>query len=89
MDTLREAGVRIFDYRGLRDPIAPAGSCVASQLWGQHQDGNVLVTRGGLNRTFEKNIGHIFVVSKQLLGEYLQIVSDFLRGESCQDVHEK
>ncbi|MCX5826938.1 MAG: hypothetical protein NTV58_02920 [Deltaproteobacteria bacterium] len=89
MDALREAGVRIFDYRGLRDPIAPAGSCVASQLWGQHLDGNVMVTRGGLNRTFEKNIGHIFVVSKQLLAEYLQIVSDFLRGESCEDVHEK
>jgi hypothetical protein len=89
MEALREAGVRIFDYRGLRDPIAPAGSCVASQLWGQHLDGNVLVTRGGLNRTFEKNIGHIFVVSKQLLAEYLQIVSDFLRGGSCEDVHEK
>jgi hypothetical protein len=89
MDALRAAGVCIFDYRGLRDPIAPAGSCVASQLWGQKQDGNVLVTRGGLNRTFEKNIGHIFVVSKQLLAEYLQIVSDFLRGESCADVDEK
>jgi poly(3-hydroxyalkanoate) synthetase len=89
MDALREAGVCIFDYRGLRDPIAPAGSCVASQLWGKKQDGNVLVTRGGLNRTFEKNIGHIFVVSKQLLAEYLQIVSDFLRGERCENVHEK
>jgi len=88
MDALRESGVRIFDYRGLRDPIAPAGSCVASQLWGQCEDGNVSVTRGGLNRTIEKGIGHIFVVSKKLLAEYLQIVSDFLRGESCENVNE-
>jgi poly(3-hydroxyalkanoate) synthetase len=89
MDALRESGVRIFDYRGLRDPIAPAGSCVASQLWGQNEDGNLRVTRGGLNRTIEKNIGHIFVVSKQLLAEYMQIVSDFLCDRSCENVHEK
>lgn len=88
MDALREGGVCIFDYRGSRDPIAPSGSCVASQTWGQRLDGNVLVTRGGLNRTIEKNIGHIFVVSRQLLSEYLQIVSDFLGGSRCEDVHE-
>ncbi len=86
MDALRRAGVRIFDYRGSRDPIAPPGSCVASQLWGLHDDGNIQVTRGGLNRTIEKNIGHIFVVSKTLLAEYLQIVSDFLKGEKCEGV---
>jgi poly(3-hydroxyalkanoate) synthetase len=85
MDALRRGGVRIFDYRGSRDPIAPAGSCVASQLWGMHADGNLQVTRGGMNRTIEKNIGHIFVVSKQLLSEYLQIVSDFLRGGDCEN----
>ena len=51
-------------------------------------DGNVMVTRGGLNRTIEKNIGHIFVVSRQLLSEYLQIVSEFLKGGRCEDVHE-
>lgn len=80
MDALREAGVRIFDYRGTRDPIAPPGSCVASELWGGKDDGNVSVTRGGLNRTIEKNVGHIFVVSKQLLAEYLELVSAFLEG---------
>lgn len=82
MDALHQAGVRIFDYRGSRDPIAPPGSCVASELWGQHADGNVSITRGGLNRTIEKNIGHIFVVSKQLLAEYVEIVSDFLNKKS-------
>ncbi len=88
LDALRAGGVCIFDYRGSRDPIAPPGSCVASQTWGLQQDGNVMVTRGGLNRTIEKNIGHIFVVSRQLLSEYLQIVSEFLKGGRCEDVHE-
>lgn len=78
MDALRRGGVRIFDYRGLRDPIAPPGSCVASELWGQVQKGNVSLTRGGLNRTIEKNIGHIFVVSKKLLAEYVEILAAFL-----------
>jgi len=87
MDALHQGGVRIFDYRGLRDPIAPPGSCVASQLWGLAETReNISVTRGGLNRTFEKNIGHIFVVSRPLLAEYLKIVCDFLKGEKCDDV---
>ncbi|MGZ3598180.1 MAG: hypothetical protein ACXWMS_12470 [Syntrophales bacterium] len=80
MGILKDAGVRIFCYSGRRDPIAPVGSCVASELWGQTGDGNIGISRGGLNRTIEKNIGHIFVVSKQLLAEYLQIVSDFFRS---------
>jgi poly[(R)-3-hydroxyalkanoate] polymerase subunit PhaC len=80
MGILKDAGVRIFCYSGTRDPIAPVGSCVASELWGQTGDGNIGISRGGLNRTIEKNIGHIFVVSKQLLAEYLQIVSEFFRS---------
>ncbi|MGZ3596111.1 MAG: hypothetical protein ACXWMV_13200 [Syntrophales bacterium] len=80
MGILKDAGVRIFCYSGRRDPIAPVGSCVASELWGQTGDGNIGISRGGLNRTIEKNIGHIFVVSKQLLAEYLQIVSEFFRS---------
>lgn len=79
MGALREAGVTIFDYKGSRDPIAPPGSCRASEIWGQAQDGNIQVERGGLNRTIEKNIGHIFVVSKKLLAEYLEIVAAFLK----------
>jgi len=81
MDALRRAGVQIFSYRGTRDPIAPAGSCVASELWGMVEDGNIGISRGGLNRTIEKNVGHIFVVSKQLLAEYLEIVLGFF----CDD----
>ena len=84
MKALARGGVVIFDYRGSRDPIAPPGSCVASQLWGTRDDGNIQMTRGGLNRTFEKNIGHIFVVSKTLLAEYLKTVSDFLCGSECE-----
>jgi poly(3-hydroxyalkanoate) synthetase len=84
MEALRRGEVQIFDYRGSRDPIAPPGSCVASQLWGQTQDGNIRMTRGGLNRTIEKNIGHIFVVSKPLLAEYLKAVNSFLRDEVCE-----
>lgn len=88
MEALHRGGVRIFDYRGLRDPIAPAGSCVASQLWGMHADGNIRMTRGGLNRTIEKNIGHIFVVSKKLLAEYLQTASNFLNEVKCEGLDE-
>jgi len=89
MDILCKAGVAIFDYRGQRDPIAPTGSCIASELWGQTdkcdsdgQIGNICITRGGLNRTIEKNVGHIFVVSKILLTEYLEIVNDFYQDKS-------
>jgi poly(3-hydroxyalkanoate) synthetase len=64
MDFLRSMGVRIFCYKETRDPIVPPGSCIASELWGQTKEGNIGVERGGLNRTIEKNIGHIFVVSK-------------------------
>ena len=79
MDMLKEAGVAIFDYRGSRDPIAPAGSCVAGETWGQVGCGNVEVLSPGLNRTIEKNIGHIFVVSRKHLAEYLESVNAFLR----------
>ncbi|MGB5217142.1 MAG: hypothetical protein WBN66_02470 [Smithella sp.] len=77
MAILKKAGVRIFDYKGSRDPIAPAGSCVAGETWGCVASGNVKVTCGGLNRVIEKNIGHIFVVSRKLLAEYLDLVEDF------------
>jgi poly(3-hydroxyalkanoate) synthetase len=79
MKSLKDAGVRIFCYRGTRDPIAPPGSCKASELWGAVDDGNLGVERGALNRTIEKNVGHIFVVSKKLLAEYLQLVNAFFR----------
>jgi hypothetical protein len=81
MKALKQAGVVLFDYRGSRDPIAPVGSCVASEEWGQVRNGNIEVTRGGLNRTIERNAGHIFVVSRKLLGEYIDIVSNFLEGK--------
>ncbi|MFH1080176.1 MAG: alpha/beta fold hydrolase [Pseudomonadota bacterium] len=84
MDALRRGKVQIFDYRGSRDPIAPPGSCIASQLWGLTQEGNISMTRGGLNRTIEKNIGHIFVVSRPLLAEYLKAVHSFLCDEVCE-----
>ena len=65
MGALDEAGVLVFCYRGTRDPIAPTGSCVACELWGEIGK-NIGVSRGGLNRLIEKNVGHIFVVSKVL-----------------------
>ncbi len=70
MNVLQKAGVAIFDYRGTRDPIAPPGSCVASEIWGKV---------GAGNQTIEKDIGHIFVVSKKLLTEFLGAINDFLR----------
>ncbi|MGP8154412.1 MAG: hypothetical protein ACLQBQ_09790 [Smithella sp.] len=79
MSILKKAGVRIFDYKGSRDPIAPAGSCMAGETWGQVGKGNVKLTGEGLNRSIEKNIGHIFVVSRRLLAEYLELVEDFYR----------
>ncbi len=83
MEALRRGGVRIFDYRGSRDPIAPSGSCVASLLWGMRAEGNDGEPCGGTNRTVEKNIGHIFVVSRKLLAEYLETVSVFLDEAEC------
>ncbi len=80
MDSLKRTGVSIFDYRGQRDPIAPASSCIASELWGQNSV--KALTRGGMNRTIEKNIGHIFVVSSKLLVEFLKKVNSFYRGET-------
>lgn len=82
MSILKKAGVRIFDYKGSRDPIAPAGSCVAGETWGQVDKGNVKHTSAGLNRTIEKNIGHIFVVSRKLLAEFLGLVEDFYNEPS-------
>jgi poly(3-hydroxyalkanoate) synthetase len=80
MDILKKAGVSIFDYKGSRDPIAPPGSCVAGESWGQVGCGNVGFTSAALNRTIEKNIGHIFVVSRKHLAEYLEMVNDFYRA---------
>lgn len=77
---LRESGVSIFDYRGKRDPIAPAGSCVACETWGQVGCGNVRLLSPGLDRIIEKNIGHIFVVSRKHLVEYLEAVNIFYRN---------
>jgi len=82
MSILKKAGVRIFDYKGSRDPIAPAGSCVAGETWGMVDKGNVKFTSGGLNRVIEKNIGHIFVVSRKLLAEYLDLVEGFYQEPS-------
>ena len=77
MNMLRESGVSIFDYRGTRDPIAPAGSCVACETWGQVGCGNVRMLSPGLDRIIEKNIGHIFVVSRKHLSEYFDAVNVF------------
>jgi poly(3-hydroxyalkanoate) synthetase len=82
MSILKQAGVRIFDYKGSRDPIAPAGSCVAGETWGQVDKSNVKFTSKSLNRTIEKNIGHIFVVSRKLLAQYLALVEDFYQEPS-------
>jgi len=81
MKILKKAGVAIFDYRGSRDPIAPAGSCVASETWGQVNHGKIRLPKGPVNRTIEKNIGHIFVVSRKHLADYLKDVERFYRDE--------
>ena len=79
MGALPETGVALFDYRGKRDPISPPGACVASELW--VTDGGRSQTRGGLNRTIEKNAGHIFVVSQRLLAEFVENVDSFFQGQ--------
>ena len=81
MHALTRAGVQLMDYRGLRDPISPAGSCIASEHWGVDHGGNSETT-DGLNRTIEKNIGHIFVVSRKLLAEYLEHALHFYHSKS-------
>lgn len=78
MEALSRMEVTLFDYRGKRDPISPPGACVASELWGTEKGRTE--TRGGLNRTIEKNVGHIFVVSRRLLAEFIESVDDFFHG---------
>lgn len=80
MDVLNSADLALFDYRGQRDPIAPVGSCKSSECWGRNEE-NLQITDTGLNRTIEKNIGHIFVVSQTLLADFLAAVNDFLQDE--------
>ncbi len=77
LSALDRGKVAIFDYRGQRDPIAPTGSCITSEFFGR-RSANKQMTRGGLNRTIERNVGHIFVVSKKLLAEFLETVESFL-----------
>ncbi len=79
MHALTRAGVQLMDYRGLRDPISPIGSCIASQTWGA-KEANDSTTTNGLNRTIEKNIGHIFVVSRKHLAEFLERALHFYQA---------
>ena len=78
MDVLTDAGVTIMDYRGSRDMISPGGACVASEIWGQTKEHHIDNPPGGMNLTVEKKIGHIFVVSRRLLAEFIDTVTEFL-----------
>lgn len=79
MEFLRKAEVTIFEYKGSRDPIAPAGSCVAADIWGMSA-ANVSGRKGRTrNVSIEKNIGHIFVGSRRHLAEYLAAVNKFYK----------
>ena len=77
MSCLNKTGVAIMDYRGLRYPISPAGSCVSSEHWGFVRDANNKQLAKLVNRTIEKIWGHIFVVSKKFLAEFIDEVHDF------------
>ncbi|HOW58078.1 MAG TPA: hypothetical protein PKZ12_08740, partial [Smithellaceae bacterium] len=73
--------VCLFEYRGTRDVIAPPGSCVANEKWGKVGCGNIGFTSSALNRTIEKNVGHIFVVSRKHLSEFLEMVREFYNAK--------
>jgi len=64
-EALDQAGVLIFGYRGTRDPIARRAPAYPANC-GARSRKNVGSPAGGLNRLIEKNVGHIFVVSKVL-----------------------
>ncbi|WP_221798369.1 alpha/beta fold hydrolase [Oceanobacter mangrovi] len=78
MSALSNSGLAIFDYRGQRDPIAPVGSCIASEKWGCLED-NRCATGQPLNRTIERNMGHIFVVSRKHLADFMEQTTAFLQ----------
>lgn len=80
MEVLTDAGVTIMDYRGSRDMISPGGACVASEIWGQTKEHHLDNPPGGMNQTVEKDIGHIFVVSRRLLAEFIDTVTEFLES---------
>lgn len=85
MNALAEMKVCIMDYRGERDPISPLGSCIASETWGCDGGRSPATTSRGLNRTIEKNIGHIFVVSSKHLEDYLERVCEFYAETPSND----
>ncbi|HPY06910.1 MAG TPA: hypothetical protein PK953_04290 [Smithellaceae bacterium] len=80
MDMLRKVGVAIFEYKGSRDPIAPAGSCVAADIWGLARPDASGRKGRPRNVSIEKNIGHIFVGSRRHLAQYLAAVNEFYRS---------
>lgn len=80
MDSLRKAEVAIMDYRGSRDPISPPGSCIASETWGLIWDHTKGKPEIPVNRTVEKYMGHVFVVSKKFLAEFIEEVHDFCQS---------
>jgi poly(3-hydroxyalkanoate) synthetase len=80
MSSLRKAEVAIMDYRGSRDPISPPGSCIASEKWGLIWDYTEGKPEIPVNRTVEKYMGHVFVVSKKFLTEFIDEVHDFCQS---------
>jgi hypothetical protein len=80
MDSLRKLEVAIMDYRGSRDPISPPGSCVASEHWGLIWDHTKGKPTTPVNRTIEKHMGHVFVVSKKFLDEFIEEAHDFCQS---------
>jgi poly(3-hydroxyalkanoate) synthetase len=80
MDSLRKLEVAIMDYRGSRDPISPPGSCVASEHWGLIWDHTKGKPTTLVNRTIEKYMGHVFVVSKKFLDEFIEEAHDFCQS---------
>jgi poly(3-hydroxyalkanoate) synthetase len=74
LDILEKANVRFLDYRGLRDPITPIQSSLNNVLDIHVGGGCVEISCPHLNRSIEQNVGHIFVVSKRLLAEFITLL---------------
>ncbi len=77
LDILEKANVQFLDYRGLRDPITPIQSSLNNVLDIHVGGGCLEFSCPHLNRSIEQNVGHIFVVSKRLLSEFIMLLQSF------------
>jgi poly(3-hydroxyalkanoate) synthetase len=89
LDILETANVRFLDYRGLRDPITPIQSSLNNVLDIHVGGGCLEFSCPHLNRSIEQNVGHIFVVSKRLLSDFVTLLVSYFDEKVLESICER